>query len=168
MLYFTSDTHFGHHNIIKYCKRPFENVDAMNQTIINNWNKTVTKDDIVFHLGDVAFKNDSLQIISQLNGTKWLIRGNHDKGYSDTKFRNNGFEKIFNKPYSFESYVKDKSVLINCMHAPRYFREGYINLCGHVHNEWENNYGYLNVGVDVWNFTPISLVDVISHYMKTY
>lgn len=78
--YFTSDTHFGHENIIKYCKRPFKDVDEHDDTLIKNWNDVVPEDGIVFHLGDVAFGNPNRvnEILSQLNGTIYLIIGNHD------------------------------------------------------------------------------------------
>lgn len=78
--YFTSDTHFGHENIIKYCKRPFKDVEEHDATLIKNWNDVVPEDGIVFHLGDVAFGNPNRvnEILSQLNGTIYLIIGNHD------------------------------------------------------------------------------------------
>ena len=78
--YFTSDTHFGHENIIKYCKRPFKDVEEHDATLIKNWNDVVPEDGIVFHLGDVAFGNPDRvnEILSQLNGTIYLIIGNHD------------------------------------------------------------------------------------------
>ena len=53
-IFFTADTHWGHRNIIRYCQRPFADVDEMNEALITNWNSTVGKDDIVFHLGDFA------------------------------------------------------------------------------------------------------------------
>ena len=55
MKYFIADTHFNHENIIKYCNRPFQNSKEMNEYIVNKWNSVVTKNDIVYHLGDVGF-----------------------------------------------------------------------------------------------------------------
>ena len=80
MIYFIADTHFNHENIIKYCNRPFKNTYKMNEYIIQKWNSVVKKDDTVYHLGDVGF--GSLQevksLVERLNGTKILIKGNHD------------------------------------------------------------------------------------------
>ena len=80
-IFFTSDTHFGHTNIMKYCKRPFETVEEMDQTIIDNWNSVVRPEDIVFHLGDFGFCGSLRlrEIVDQLNGKIYLITGNHDR-----------------------------------------------------------------------------------------
>lgn len=76
MIYFISDTHFCHSNIIKYCDRPFKDVKEMNETIINNWNNIVTNEDIVYHLGDFCLSTDDeiKNIFNRLNGTIILIR----------------------------------------------------------------------------------------------
>ena len=80
-IYIISDTHFNHENIIKYCNRPFKDINEMNDTIINNWNMIVKKDDIVYHLGDffLGSKFDLKNIVDRLNGTIYLIRGNHEE-----------------------------------------------------------------------------------------
>mgnify|MGYP002510689952 CR=1 FL=1 len=80
--FFTSDLHFGHKNIIRYCNRPFCNLDNMEETIINFWNKTVPENADVFILGDVAFsmsKTKIKEVLNKLNGRKHLIMGNHDR-----------------------------------------------------------------------------------------
>ena len=78
-VYFTSDTHFGHSNIMRFCQRPFSDVTDMNNCLIENWNNKVGKDDIIFHLGDFAMGGSNLWngILERLNGHKILILGNH-------------------------------------------------------------------------------------------
>lgn len=81
-VFFTSDTHFNHASIIKYCGRPYGSVEEMDESLIANWNSVVPKDGIVFHLGDFAFCGASgwySKYISRLNGRKVIIFGNHDK-----------------------------------------------------------------------------------------
>jgi len=78
--FFTSDTHFGHTNIIKYCKRPFKNVEEHDEELIKRWNEKVPEDGIVFHLGDLAFGSLEFvnNILRELNGEIHLVIGNHD------------------------------------------------------------------------------------------
>ena len=80
MIYFTADTHFNHINIIKFCDRPYELIDEMNEALIENWNSVVGKDDEIYHLGDFGWGDnvDNLDILRRLNGTKYLVKGNHD------------------------------------------------------------------------------------------
>ena len=87
MIYLTADTHVNHTNIIKYCQRPFQTVEEMNEALIANWNKVVRINDMVIFLGDLCFKEDADIWLAKLNGDKLIIRGNHDKtGKTDTKF----------------------------------------------------------------------------------
>lgn len=76
--YVISDTHFNHSRILEYCQRPFDNVEEMNEVIINNWNKVINEDDIVYVLGDFCFGNKTMlkEIVSNLKGRKILICGN--------------------------------------------------------------------------------------------
>ena len=78
--YYTSDTHFGHHNIIEYCNRPYANVREMNLEMERIWNETVSPTDTVYHLGDFALGDldNALEILRRLNGCKILVSGNHD------------------------------------------------------------------------------------------
>jgi calcineurin-like phosphoesterase family protein len=89
MRHFTSDTHFGHANIIRYSNRPFDSVPEMNEALIANWNARVAWDDTIYHLGDVAMgpwtgdEKEGLDswdsILTRLNGYKILVIGNHDR-----------------------------------------------------------------------------------------
>lgn len=132
MKYFIiADTHFGHRNIIGYCNRPFRSVEEMDETLIKNWNETVSNDDVVIHLGDFSFgtKERCAEIVKRLNGRKILIKGNHDK-WSDDFYRSIGFEYVS----SFPIVYKDFFLL---SHAPLQLSETtpYFNFYGHVHND---------------------------------
>ena len=79
-VFFTSDTHFNHNNIIQYCQRPFKSSDEMNEAMIDNWNSVVGEDDTVFHLGDFCLgcAEEWNKTLNRLNGRIYLILGNHD------------------------------------------------------------------------------------------
>lgn len=145
----TSDTHFGHANIIKYCDRPFASTEEMNQELVNDWNSKVKKEDLVLHLGDVAFLNQEKidYILSRLNGKKLLILGNHDR---KDKLEKHFSEGIFH--YLTISRGKQKYVL---MHYPIESWDGKFHgvphLHGHCHGTIDNK-GLLrfDMGWDVW------------------
>jgi len=133
-VWFTSDTHFFHENILRYCNRPFRDVTEMNDVLVKNWNETVPEDGVVFHLGDFAF-GDSYEwndILSRLNGRIYLILGNHDM-----KHIKQGFMKRF--AYVTQQMtirVGGQSIILN--HNPFLAYGGaYRNvwqLFGHVHS----------------------------------
>lgn len=77
--FFTSDTHFGHTNIVKHCHRPFLSIEEHDETLIQNWNLVVQPQDTVFHLGDFTWHNDAAPILARLNGKIHFILGNHDR-----------------------------------------------------------------------------------------
>lgn len=168
-VFFTSDTHFGHANIIRFCKRPFENVEEMNEVLIENWNKVVSDDDTVFHLGDFAFGGSNVwkEIIPRLKGHINLIIGNHDR-----KNLRQGYMSLFNMVVP-QIEIEDTSIYLN--HYPFLCYggsyRGVWQLFGHVHSGpgadgldisrlrvlLPTQY---DVGVDNNNFTPISYKEV--------
>lgn len=79
-VFFTSDLHFGHRNILEFCKRPFNSVEEMDEALIENWNSVVKPNDYVFNLGDFAFAPNWrwIELLGRLNGRHILILGNHD------------------------------------------------------------------------------------------
>jgi len=127
-VFFTSDTHFFHGNIIRFCNRPFKDVETMNETIISNWNNTVGQDDIVFHLGDFCLGGSAewTRILDRLNGRIYLIMGNHDlknirQGYID-RFEHVamqmhitvGKQKIYLNHYPFLCFDADIKMCGSC------------------------------------------------------
>ena len=166
MIYFISDTHFHHSNIIKYCNRPFKDISEMNETIISNWNSIITKDDIVYHLGDFSLSNDEeiKNIFNKLNGNIILIRGNHDR--KSVKFYENiGFKVLTHAPIILDEY---KLMLSHVPLSDDKIINGYINLHGHIHNkkisdDYPKNYSenrHINLSVDSTDFKPVSLGEI--------
>lgn len=153
-IYFTSDTHFNHSNIIKYCNRPFKDVNHMNHTIVNNWNSVVNKEDRVYHLGDFAMGNKQhwKRFCKALNRYKILVRGNHDK--SRDFMLSIGFNEVYDNMMYGEP--GDPWQLI---HDPLGI-EGKA-LCGHVHTVWKRHKDIINVGVDQWEFKPVTFEELM-------
>jgi len=152
--WFTADTHFGHQNILKICKRPFDTIEEMDRTLIANWNSVVGKNDQVFHLGDFAYRADQRlmrRVFSQLNGQKFLIEGNHDT------------EHTRQLKWSDVSQIRETSVggqrIVMCHYALRSWaglHHGAVHLYGHSHGSLPGTYHSEDVGVDVYGFTPVS------------
>ena len=174
-LFLTSDSHFNHANIIKFCNRPFDSVEEMNETLISNWNNTVPKDGIVFHLGDFAFGGSEVwhKILSRLNGQIHLILGNHDL----KNFRQGYADSFASVQEQLTIDIGKKKVILThfpllCYHGTWGTEMNVWNLMGHVHTLSSNNSGkdferlqYLfptqyDVGVDFNNYTPISFQEV--------
>lgn len=149
-----SDSHFGHLNIIKYCNRPFDDVETMNETIIKNWNNTVSKDDLVFHLGDVILgrnaKENMKEIIPKLNGKKILIRGNHDH-FKTSDYIEAGFHTVYDYPIIYDGFYF-------LSHEPLFMNENmpYVNVHGHLHDKSYNSKQHINVSVECIDYKPIS------------
>lgn len=167
MIYFISDTHFNHENIIKYCNRPFNNVEEMNEAIIAKWNEVIKEDDEVYHLGDFALgrKENIAKITSKLNGVKYIIRGNHDR-WSAKTYEELGFKVLRNPPIRIDSH---KIILSHIPIPDKQMPEGYINVHGHIHNkklyECIEKYEpslysidkHINISCDITEFKPVSI-----------
>lgn len=170
--FFTSDTHFNHANIIKFCNRPFKDVEQMNDVMIANWNSVIGKDDTVFHLGDFCLGGAAewTKILDRLNGKIYLIMGNHD-----LKNIRQGFISCF-EHVAMQMRIEIGKKRIYLCHYPFLCFEGSYKddvwqLFGHVHTRRSNSgidagrlqYLYptqYDVGVDNNNFTPVSFGQV--------
>ena len=164
-IWFTSDMHFNHTNIIKYCERPFHTIDKMNEVLIRNWNDRVKKEDIVYHLGDFCFyrgkeaagsKTSVREWESKLNGKVIHVLGNHDSHNSMMEQNLRIVTKFGNK-------------LILMTHIPPKETDNLepydLVLCGHVHEKWDhtwiNGKLVINVGCDVHKFMPINKNEIM-------
>lgn len=149
---FTSDTHFGHANVIRYSNRPFKDVQDMNEGMIKLWNETVKPDDVVWHLGDVGFMLDEpLRIIlRRLNGHKNLILGNHDKKIQK-RARDFIGPGLFETIQQYKEIRLDSTKIVLCHYAFRVWNcshHGSINLHGHSHGSLPVLGRSVDVGVD--------------------
>src|ERR1035437_256404 len=182
-IFFTSDLHADHLNIIKYCNRPFSGVAEMRSTLITNWNNTVGPRDRVYVLGDFVMGNVHYAegLLKSLNGEKYLIKGNHDKGNPE-KLMEAGFAWVGTElqyqlgpylvtlshyPYAADpeeeriNQRSDGETYVDKFAAKRPKDKGNWLLHGHVHTAWKINGRQVNVGVDKWNFTPVSQEQLI-------
>jgi len=170
--FFTSDHHFNHFNIIRYCERPFASVEEMNEVFIHNWNRVVTDKDIVWHIGDFAFGGNSKEsadsirsIFYRLKGQKNICWGNHDlKGPAKKVMRT--------LPWGWYGDLKeiivDKQKIFMCHYAFKVWassHRGSWNLHGHSHgNLFNDPYAHqMDVGVDSNNYTPVSFDEIKAH-----
>ncbi len=158
-IFITSDLHLDHANIIRFCKRPFLNIEEMNKTLINNWNNTISKSDTVYFIGDLAYGRGSKPTdywLNKLNGKIIFIKGNHDKS-SKIKLYDN---------YIFE-YKKVKFFLT---HEPNDVPQDWNGwaICGHKHNNSLEEFPFINkntkrinVSVELTKYRPVDMDEII-------
>lgn len=153
--WFTSDTHFGHKNIIKYSNRPFNDVEEMNSVLIDNWNATVKPNDEVYHLGDFSLypKNMAQKILDQLSGKKHLIIGNHDQN----NIKLDGWEWVRH----YHEITNHNNMIVLSHYAMRTWNKqhrGSWMLYGHSHGKLPDDPTSLSfdVGVDCHDMQLIS------------
>ena len=167
-IFVCADTHFDHINILKLAERPFSCVEEMNETIIDNWNATVTNNDLIYHLGDfmmgISMKNSDKSfdrlttLVGRLRGKIRLISGNHDKTLIKLCRMKNEcpFEVI--KPRDF---LRSQGRKIVMEHRPANID---FLLHGHSHgNSKTRGHIRLDVGVDCWAYSPISIEEAVSN-----
>lgn len=178
MIYFTSDLHLGHTNVLKLCNRPFQTVEEMDVTLIKNWNKRITNRDTVYVVGDIVWDKKKLALyMEQLNGKKVLIIGNHDREWSRREESKNYFTDIL--PY-LEMNMDGHPITL--CHYPMLEwngsrehirkRVGY-HIHGHIHNRVSDKYNVLytqynalNAGVDINGYVPVTLEELLENNLS--
>jgi calcineurin-like phosphoesterase family protein len=157
-VFFTADTHFGDHRTINIWRRPFATTAEMDALLIERWNATVTADDTVWHLGDVARRPDDVpSLLSRLNGTKHLLRGNNDP---DATSAADGWRSV----RDYAEIELDGHRLILCHYPFRSWNRqhrGSLDLHGHSHGRLKAVLRQFDVGVDVHSFAPVSLAQLL-------
>lgn len=175
--FYISDTHFYHKNIIKYEKvrNHYESFEEMNEDMIKRWNDKVSKEDVVYIIGDLSFRGGDrlVSILERLNGEKVLILGNHD-GLISTSIKERYFKDVSSTRFT-KDILNGEEVRIHMSHFPLWdwdchgHREGTIHLYGHIHDKLElripkeNAY---NVSSAIMDLSPSTLDDVILYNKK--
>lgn len=177
-IFFTSDLHLGHKNIIRFSNpRLFKTIEEHDETIISNWNSVVNKDDIVYILGDISLNLSQEKLetyLQRLNGKKSLILGNHDRAKIYAKFLNNGLLESM-RDYAIEKIYDKQGCVYECVlfhypilepnhifNKPKIGKYGQTcHFYGHIHgiNDYDEIYKKLgfraaNVGLDVSDKYP--------------
>lgn len=174
MNYFIADTHFGHESCLRFDNRPFENIEEMNQTIMDNWNRKVKPDDDVWIIGDFCYRSsqEPTYFLRKLNGKKHFIIGNHDKAILESKQALRCFESVENM-----AYVKDNGKNLILCHFPiaewNGMRRGALHIYGHIHANrdevsefMERNSNAFNAGCMINNYEPVTLEELIENNQK--
>lgn len=161
-IWYTADLHFGHENIIQFSGRPFRSASHMDTALIENMWKVVRPDDALYIVGDFAFGPGAKDpgwlrmIFDQLPGAeRHLVVGNHDLAPTQAL------------PWTSVTHlteVEDGGQSNVLCHYPMITwhraRKGALQLFGHVHNNWTGSRNAINVGVDVWDYMPITIKDI--------
>lgn len=160
--FFISDTHFFHANIIKFLGddgkriRNFDTIEDMHEYMIKQWNSVVKDGDYVYHLGDVTFKYDGdfNNLMHRLKGKKRLIIGNHDKIWNPALITN------FEKAMLWHGFKEWNFTAVHMPLPLQGLRDGAYCVHGHVHQNSLNNPNYINVSVEVRNYTPVNIEEI--------
>lgn len=189
MIWLTSDHHLSHNNILKFCPgRQYKEIWEMNAKLVEEWNKLVQPDDIVYYLGDFSMNFSQVRhLVNSLNGKKILVPGNHDEVHPVNKkcrkdpekqreiYLNAGFSEIHLHSTLF---IEELGITVNLSHMPYKAMEPgphgdkYENyrldydpntwlLHGHVHQHWKVKENMINVGIDAWSMKPVSLDQIV-------
>lgn len=164
-IYFTSDQHFGHKAIIKYCNRPFSSVGEMDSVMIERWNWIVRPEDVIYFLGDFCLGNQEMafKYFKRLNGRIYVVPGGHDKRWIRPNLCYTGPNCIVRILPPLHTITLDKQVIVLCHYCMRVWDRSHYNswqLYGHSHGGLSGVGKQLDVGVDCWNYYPVSLEEI--------
>jgi calcineurin-like phosphoesterase family protein len=159
-IFFTSDTHFGDPRVLRIDKRPFATIPEHDAALIERWNAEVRPEDEVWHLGDFALhvRPERIhELLAALNGRKHLISGNNDG--PDT-LSAPGWASV----QAYAELNVDGAWLVLCHYAFRTWKNigrGWIDLHGHSHGKLKRQTRQYDVGVDVWDYRPVTLTTIL-------
>lgn len=156
--WFTADLHFGHSQIINHCKRPFADSREMDGHLIAQWNAVVQPDDDIYVIGDFAFRGMKSpgSYLARLVGRKHLIHGNHDSAECRE-------HPAWTSSQTMAELTVDGVRLVLLHYAMRVWpksHHGSLHLYGHSHGQLPGDRQSCDVGVDAWDYRPVSLADI--------
>ena len=192
-IWFTSDLHVGHRNVIRFCSRPFADIKEMSTALISNWNSVVGENDIVFDLGDMFWwdsRHDTRKFVDKLNGTIYKIAGNHDKDPGKLfSLCDPGKVTVLSDTVTvfvtgFWPDQPKKAIELWLNHFPLatwpHWNHGSIQLFGHIHSGPTSGSeldipgkdlilkeGQYDVGVDNNNYKPVELKEIVEKLLKS-
>jgi calcineurin-like phosphoesterase family protein len=158
-IFLVSDTHFSHKGMTVFLRedgsklRPWDSIEEMDEALIENWNKVVGHNDKVYHLGDVVINKRALVLLNRLNGTKILIKGNHDI------FKLKDYTPYFKDIRAY--HVLDKMIFSHIPIHPAGIERFRCNVHGHLHDRVVGDSNYVSVCVERINYTPIELGEIL-------
>jgi calcineurin-like phosphoesterase family protein len=159
-IWFTADTHFGHGATLGQFRRPFASTTDMNEELVARWNACVKREDEVWHLGDFAWRMAPAAmaaLLDRLNGTKHLVAGNNDTAGT---LGLSGWASVRH----YAELELDGVHLVLCHYPFRTWNrmgKGALNLHGHSHGRLARVRRQIDVGVDVWDYRPVTLATII-------
>ncbi|MCR5084594.1 MAG: metallophosphoesterase [Succinivibrionaceae bacterium] len=176
MIFITSDPHFSHQNIIRYCGRPYASSEEMDEGLVSRWNETVSDADEVWILGDLSLDLPPSRlrpIVSRLKGELHLVPGNHDRRLVRDPQALGDLITVERDLCTIRRHEGGRDcTLVLChyplMTWPGLLDPGVYHFFGHIHNQpWQNQqfsriYGSLNVGMDCWGLRPMPLGDLLA------
>lgn len=172
-IFFTSDHHFGHKNIIKFSERPFKGIQEMDEILIQKWNEKVKPEDEVYHLGDFGLSSSGKlrQILNRLQGKIYLINGNHEKSAQACHTRFEWIKDYYELIVKDDEFDRGEQMIVLFHYALREWNAshwGTYHLYGHSHGTLADDPTSLSfdIGVDCHNFYPLSYEEVKA-IMKT-
>ena len=169
-IWWTADLHLNHVNIIEasYCPerlKTFGNLENMNQELILRWNSRVRSGDTVILVGDAVMGrvSEAEDLIRQLNGSIILIEGNHDRSPKARRMMLESRLLEIHRRIEFEVDGIGK-ILVQHHPAKELCSDYALFICGHIHQHWRVSEKMINVGVDVWNYQPVTLSEILKTY----
>ena len=186
-VFFTSDLHFGHENVLRFDNRPFASVEEMDAELVRRWNEKVGKGDLVYVLGDLIWKSrngDAHNLIRSLNGQIILIKGNHDRFLhnAQAKAALAGIKDYDDICVTLEDGSVRRCILSHYF-IPFYNGHRHQAIHLHVHSHFTaeadlelkmatelNESGFkneiYNVGCMYWDYAPVTLDEILSQTVR--